>query len=119
MDYDPNMHINGGITKQTVRLTFAQWQYCSVKYVEVIGNCTGKAVIDVALTNFYNSLEGDFPEIIFQDTKTADQIIETDDDQRGEPWLQEMLVSADIVSVERINENPKKLKKHLKLIKAS
>lgn len=106
MNYDPNLNSGGRTTNQKVRLIFGQWEYRFTTEVDVLGNCSGKSAIDSALTNFYDSLEGDFPEIILK-KQNGDELIECDDEQRGEAWLENMLISAEIISIEPRGDNRK------------
>ncbi|HGG6756621.1 TPA: DUF5406 family protein [Salmonella enterica subsp. enterica serovar Java] len=106
-DFDPNMVVCGGGVKQTVRLTFGCWRYRGTFEVEVRGNVTGLEAIRCAVESLYESL----PSVVVTDdddrecnmemaTIELDGIICDDDDLRGEKWLADMLVSAEIIRYE-------------------
>lgn len=95
MNYDPNLVRCGRMATQTVKLVFGQWDYRKEVLIDVSGNCTGLVVIDVAIDNFYQEC-GD--EIELTDANENVLICE-DDEQKGEDWLKDMLISAEILSI--------------------
>ncbi|EDK5264406.1 hypothetical protein CI424_25070 [Salmonella enterica subsp. enterica serovar Enteritidis] len=105
-DFDPNMVACGRAVKQTVRLTFGCWRYRGTFEVEVRGNITGLDAIRFAVELLYESL----PSVVVTDddlecdmkmaTIELDGITCDDDDLRGEEWLADMLVSAEIIRYE-------------------
>ncbi|ECA5828482.1 hypothetical protein EL832_23250 [Salmonella enterica subsp. enterica serovar Hvittingfoss] len=105
-DFDPNMVACGRAVKQTVRLTFGFWRYRGTFEVEVRGNITGLDAIRYAVELLYESL----PSVVVTDddlecdmkmaTIELDGITCDDDDLRGEEWLADMLVSAEIIRYE-------------------
>ncbi|HAG1966945.1 TPA: DUF5406 domain-containing protein [Salmonella enterica] len=105
-DFDPNMVACGRAVKQTVRLTFVCWRYRGTFEVEVRGNITGLDAIRYAVELLYESL----PSVVVTDddlecdmkmaTIELDGITCDDDDLRGEEWLADMLVSAEIIRYE-------------------
>ncbi|HGA5463190.1 TPA: DUF5406 family protein [Salmonella enterica subsp. diarizonae serovar 50:k:z35] len=105
-DFDPNMVACGRAVKQTVRLTFGCWRYRGKFEVEVRGNITGLDAIRYAVELLYESL----PSVVVTDddlecdmkmaTIELDGITCDDDDLRGEEWLADMLVSAEIIRYE-------------------
>ncbi|HHR8173545.1 DUF5406 family protein [Salmonella enterica] len=105
-DFDPNMVACGRAVKQTVRLTFGCWRYRGTFEVEVRGNITGLDAIRYAVELLYESL----PSVVVTDddlecdmkmaTIELDGITCDDDDLRGEEWLADMLVSAEIIRYE-------------------
>ncbi|MER0046549.1 DUF5406 family protein [Pectobacterium odoriferum] len=102
MNYDPNLVLCGRTAKQIVRLTFGQWEYRGVFDVAVMGNISGLDVIRVAVENLYESLPcGVIP---FDDIKYAiielGELTSNDEDLRGEEWLFDMLIGAEIISIE-------------------
>lgn len=103
MNYDPNMTNSGRMAKQTVRLTFAQWEYRKTVEVVVGGNCTGLTVIECAVDNLYDSLdETDFGSVQLELEAmdgSGDTLCCEDDEGHGEEWLKDMLISAEIVSI--------------------
>lgn len=102
MNYDPNMTNCGRRAKQTVKLTFQQWEYKAEMEVSVGGNCTGMDVIDCAVGNAYERLPEDcgYPCIDMADDDGG-TLRCSDDDERGEDWLKDMLVKAEITAIEQ------------------
>lgn len=105
MNYDPNMTNSGRMAKQTVRLTFGQWEYRKTMEAVVGGNCTGLTVIECAVRHAYEELT----TRIWRDCKYAhielvnkagDMLDCEDDEDRCEDWLQDMLIGAEIVAIE-------------------
>lgn len=105
MNYDPNLVLCGRMAKQTVRLTFGNWQARCVKETVVSGNCTGFDVIEAAVENIYEELPTDkwgSKTIVME---SSDDTLEcSDDDGREEMWLKDMLIAAEIVSIEPCGE---------------
>jgi hypothetical protein len=113
MNYDPNMTNSGRMAKQTVRLTFGMWEYRKTMEVEVGGNCTGLAVIECAVSIAYGQLEQrglygskqtmaviDMPSLKDPDDELeCDEGSEGYDRLRGEDWLKDMLISAEIIAI--------------------
>lgn len=105
-DFDPNMVACGRAVKQTVRLTFGCWRYRGTFEVEVRGNITGLDAIRYAVELLYESLpsvvvtEDDLECDMEMATIELDGITCDDDDLRGEEWLADMLVSAEIIRYE-------------------
>lgn len=102
INFDPNMTLSGHIAKQVVSMTFGLWEYRGTFEVEVCGNLTGLEVIHSAIEKLYESLP--YTELPFDKggyaTITLGELISDDEDQRGEEWLSEMLISAEIISIE-------------------
>lgn len=112
MNYDPNLTCSGNMATQKVRLTFGYWQYRAEIEVSVGGNCTGLAVIDCAVSNAYNTLqqrgiygsEETYAVIVMVDPAKSDSTLECGEDQdgdvlRGDFWLKDMLIGAEITSI--------------------
>lgn len=108
MNYDPNLTNSGRMAVQTVRLTFGVWEYRAVIEVAVGGNCTGLIVIDCAVENAYESLEqrgiygleDTYAVINMPKIGAPEEVLECgDDEQHGEDWLKNMLLSAEIISI--------------------
>lgn len=107
MNYDPNLVLCGRMAKQVVRLTFGLWEYRTVIEVTVGGNCTGQTVIACAAGIAYETLEqmgiygSDHTYATIQMTHPdTGEVMESDDDEdRGEEWLRDMLIAAEIVSI--------------------
>ncbi|MCY1382142.1 hypothetical protein D9M69_701290 [compost metagenome] len=99
---------------QTVRLTFGMWDYRAVMEVKIGGNCTGLTVIDSAVENAYETLEqrgnygsDDTYAVLYLAKPSApDQVLECGDDEgHGDEWLKDMLVAAEIVSIQPKEES--------------
>lgn len=108
MDYDPNLTCSGNMAIQRVRLTFGIWKYRAVIEAEVGGNCTGLDVIECAVGNAYETLEQrgiyrsekTYAVMMMPNLEDPESILECgDEDRRGEDWMKEMLVSAEIISI--------------------
>lgn len=107
-NYDPNMTSSGRMAVQTVELVFQLWDYKATYVQTVGGNCTGLTVIETAVSNVYESLPNS--ELVSEEDDCAelkltkiggDEILTCcDEDERGEDWLRDMLVSATIISIE-------------------
>jgi hypothetical protein len=105
MDYDPNLTKCGRMAKQRVKLTFGTWHYRAEHIVEVGGNCTGYDVIGTAVNSLYWKLEEEAEkaeeEIEFVLTAANGDTLSCDDDeQRDTDWLKDMLIGAEIISIE-------------------
>jgi hypothetical protein len=103
MNYDPNMTLSGRMAKQTVKLTFQMWE-SKAEIIEVVGgNCTGLTVIDCAVGNAYEGLDLDHygdTEIILN-SPDGGTLSCSDDGGRGDDWLKDMLVKAEIVEIKK------------------
>jgi hypothetical protein len=112
MNYDPNLTCSGRMAKQAVRLTFGLWRYRAEMQVEVGGNCTGLIVIDCAVGIAYGQLEqrsirlsdDTYAVIQMADPSAPDSTLECGEDDggdrlRGEGWLKDMLIGAEITSI--------------------
>lgn len=101
MNYDPNMTNSGRMAKQTVKLTFQLWEYKTEIEEVVGGNCTGLTVIEAAITNAYDRLAPDRGvPIIMLTNSNGDQLECGDEEDKGEDWLGDMLVKAEITAIE-------------------
>lgn len=112
MNYDPNLTCSGNMATQQVRLTFGYWKYRAEIEVSVGGNCTGLTVIECAVTNAYNTLpqrgihrtDKTCAVIVMVDPAESDSTLECSegdglDSLRGEEWLKDMLIGAEITSI--------------------
>lgn len=95
------------MAKQTVKLTFAMWEYRAEMTVEVGGNCTGLRVISTAVSIAYEQLPlgsdgmGSHDIPLFSMSAPSGDILQcTDDDNQCECWLEDMLICAEIISIE-------------------
>ncbi|MDE5897896.1 MAG: DUF5406 domain-containing protein [Treponemataceae bacterium] len=102
MNYDQNLVFCGGMARQTVRLTFGMWEYRAEKETIVAGNCLGLEVIAAAVESVYERLpengHGAKELVMKNDEGTSLQCY--DEEEEGEDWLKNMLVKAEIVSIE-------------------
>lgn len=111
MDYDPNLTSSGRMARQTVRLTFGLWRYRTQAEVVVGGNCTGLSVIQAAVSMVYDELPYTLVRHETLDAEEACARIELrdpdgtvltveDHEFKGELWLEEMLIAAEITAIE-------------------
>ena len=109
MNYDPNLVTCGKRAKQTVKLVFAQWEYRFETVVDVGGNCTGLSVIECAISSFADKMfdKSECPELVLakENGDTLENEIEDEDD------LKNMLVYAEILSIEPEEQKTKKTSK--------
>ena len=112
MNYDPNLTCSGNMATQQVRLTFGYWKYRAEIVVSVGGNCTGLTVIDCAVGNAYRTLpqrgiygsDETYAVIVMVDPTESDSTLECSEDDggdclRGDFWLKDMLIGAEITSI--------------------
>lgn len=110
MDYDPNLTNSGRMATQTVRLTFGTWKYRTERTLTVGGNCTGLDVIKAAVGRAYEALEyhtykgKDYSRITLADADGNELECE-DEDWKGEGWLADMLIGAEITDIVPDEEN--------------
>lgn len=114
MNYDPNLVYCGRRAMQRVRLTFGMWEYRKTMEVEVGGNCLGHTVIDAAVGIAYEDLEQrgiygtekTYAVLLLQKPEAPDDTMECDEeDMKGECWLGDMLIAAEIISIEPRDES--------------
>ena len=110
MNYNPNLTNSGRMAKQTVRLTFAMWDYRHTTEVVIGGNCTGLTVIEAAVERCHTDLpnapapyDSDNIPVIYMDGPQG-RLEVVDEEGEGEDWLKDMLVSAEIVSITKDEE---------------
>ena len=111
MNYDPNLTNSGRMAMQTVRLTFGVWEHRKEMEVQVGGNCTGLTVIDSAVESAYNELErlgifgcnDTYAVLYLEHPESGDTLECADDEDKCEDWLKDMLIKAEIVSIEPHN----------------
>lgn len=106
MNYDPNMTSSGRMARQRVRLTFGEWHFRSTVEVDVGGNCTGLTVIDSAVDTVYGQLNETASGIpaIYLEGDGNETLECADDEDEGEDFLKEMLVAAEILSIEEVKQ---------------
>lgn len=109
MNYDPNLTYCGRRAKQRVRLTFGQWDYRKTIEVEVGGNCLGMTVIKSAVGIAYDQLEQrgiygtdeTYAVVMLQKLGIPEEQLECgDEENHGDEWLSDMLIAAEIISIE-------------------
>lgn len=100
MNYGPNSAASANMTKQTVRLTFGLSEYRKVVDVVVGGCCKGFSVIESAINGALAGLYGDndIASITLESQEKGTLRCE-DECDRQENWLQDMLISAEILSI--------------------
>jgi hypothetical protein len=101
LNYDPNIRR----ATQKVKLTFAQWEYRWEAIGEVGGNCKGLDIFDSAVNGVNDDLwaaveDGDHPCIEMKNDTGESLFVEPYDDY-GDDWLKQMLISAEIISIEK------------------
>lgn len=94
MNYDPNLTMAGNMVKQTVELTFQQWEYTATYTTTVGGNCTGLSVIRAAVSNIDEQLGGEDGVLTLKKPNGDECLCEL-----WEHKLADMLVSARITSI--------------------
>lgn len=101
MNYDPNMVSSGRKAKQVVRLTFGAWEYRVSIDKTIAGNTLGLAVIESTVDFIYNGLfsKKEGYATLYMLNQSGDELSISDDDGRGEEWLKDLLISAEIVSI--------------------
>lgn len=106
MNYDPNLTMSGNKAKQTVRLTFGQWDYRKTFEVEVGGNCRGLSVIEAAVDVVLDGLptyewDGEVSILVLEKTEdgTVHELQCDDEEGHYEEWLKSMLLSAEIIAI--------------------
>ena len=101
MNYDPNLTQSGRTTRQTVRLTFSNWNYQAKTIEVVIGNVSGFLTIESAITNLHDRLTRDRSTARMQLRDPGGSALLCEDDEgHGEEWLKRMLVKAEILTLE-------------------
>jgi hypothetical protein len=107
INYDSNLCFSGNTTVQEVRLTFGRWEYRKVIETEVGGNCLGLNVIKAAVENAYDSLietknknnKFRIMEGIVLEDRNGNSLECFDIENEGCQWLEDMLLSAEIISI--------------------
>lgn len=105
MNYDPNLTNSGRMATQCVKLIFAEWDYRAEVTVKVGGNCRGLSVIKAAVSNAFDALKFDeyegkeYSEITLK-KPNGDELRVVDEELNGEGWLEDMLIAAEIISIE-------------------
>lgn len=100
-NFDPNLNYCGKRSQKTIRLTFGLWRYRAAFEVAVGGNISGFDNIGCAIGALYDEMFGDNPDKPLVLTDSDGNTLEaTDDDAEEDDWLKEMLVAAEIVSIQ-------------------
>ena len=95
--YNPNAKWGG----QMVEIVLKQWDYQLVKTILVGGNCHGLSVMDCAVNNLYEECcdgvaDDGLPSITLA-RADGDTLLCEDEEDCGEDWLKNMVVSLRIV----------------------
>jgi hypothetical protein len=112
-NFDPNL--GRGFAKKTVRVTLGAWDYRRVIDVEMCGNTFGLDVIESSCRAVWEDLPTLLDPFTGEDSGVArltmtrpaedgdgeDTLTIDDDDERGDEWIADMVVSAEIVSIVR------------------
>ena len=102
-DYDPNKTFD---SVHTVELIFAMWSYKRTEIVNIKSNGSGMWMMECAVSSIYESLPENLqykmPYIILKNTE-GDELTCEDDDNDGEEWLKDMLISARFISFKKSN----------------
>lgn len=111
LNYDPNFAHS--MAKKTVRVTLGSWDYRKVIDVTIGGNTIGLSVIESACRSIWEDLpvvgsdvfpeEGGIAQLVMtrpsEDGSGEDTLIIDDEDERGEDWIADMVLAAEIVSI--------------------
>lgn len=97
-EYSPNIEWG----KQKVEIVLMQWGYKGKFAVEVGGNCRGMSVIDCAISILYESFlpkegDDDAPCRFELKNRKGGKLLCADDEDRGDDYIKNMVVSAQIV----------------------
>ena len=105
MEYDPNMQWK----KQTVEMTFAQWDYTATATVAVFGNCKGMDILTDAIHSYDCELYAEYREnakiTLTRPSKEGgeeDSLECTPDGDATSRWLEQMCIGLRIISVEDV-----------------
>jgi hypothetical protein len=103
-NFDPNFTLCGGTASQVVHLVFGKWEYRQEMYMTVKGNARGLSVISAAVSMAYDYLLGRCTNTIYAHIELVNQegdtLLDEDDEGKEIDWLEEMLISAEIISIE-------------------
>lgn len=95
---DPDAHWG----RKTIAMTFMCWNYSATIKATVGGNCVGLSNLDAALSHVYENLPEDIwktPYLLLRNAN-GEQLEVGDDEGRDTRWLETMLVSARLETVE-------------------
>lgn len=96
--YNPNLYCH----VCTYAITLMQWDYSHVIIIEVGGNVRGFDLIESAAEAIYDTLEAsDNCTVIELVNPKGEILICRDDEEEGEEWLKEMIVSIVLIKQER------------------
>lgn len=101
MNYDPNLMNGRQMSKKIVHLIFGKWEYRAEMTVAVHGNTGGLSVMRSAVAVALDLLSRDAHEIAYINLrKQSGELLEDhDEDEQEEEWLEEMLISAEIIDI--------------------
>lgn len=99
MNYDPNLLCSGNMAKQTINLTFAEWDYRVEFQVVVGGNLRGGSIIEAAIEKVFDEHFDEDRDAARIDMENAagDRLI----NDEIEDWedLKDKLIKAEIVAI--------------------
>lgn len=103
---DPNIRWR----KTKLSLTFMLWDYSKTFEVEANGHAYGLSAIDLAIDTIYDDMlewtdygDVEVPQIVLVNPKGEELLVE-DDEEKGEDFLKNMLVKAEILSIEEFKD---------------
>lgn len=110
-NYDPNIHFS----KQTVEITYMQWDYTATARVTINGNGKGNAILGHAIGQHADELFERLGDGIMLELKRPaadgsgdEDTLETSPDSDGgndvEAWLEDMCVGLKIVDVVKMTD---------------
>lgn len=97
INFDPNMNYCGNMAMKTVRLTFGCWDYRLTVERTVGGNCSGLDNIETAIGSYYDDVYD--TGITLTRESDGETLLCEDDEDRGEDWLKDMLIAAEIIAI--------------------
>ncbi len=102
LNYNPDRTMRD---RQKVKLVLARWDYRAEFEQEVSGNCRGLTIIETAVENVYADLPSAYPDdaagpcvLTLKGPKGELEVV--DDEEQGVDFLNDMLLSAEVVSLE-------------------
>lgn len=107
VNYNPDVSMKD---RQKVKLVFARWDYRVEFEEEVRGNCRGLTIVESAIETVCDQLPSAYPDdpsgprsVVMKGPRGELEVV--DDDELGTDWLNDMLLSAEIVSLECVEDD--------------
>lgn len=103
INFNPNLNYNGHCADKTVCLTFGSWEFRLSKTVIIGGNCSGLENIEAAIGRVYDEAceaGNGRPRITMTRARDGEILLCDDDEEQGEDWLKDMLISAEITDIQ-------------------